>query len=76
MKLTKQELEILGNIQEGLSDTKSLKTFTEIDWKKIKVLLEKLEKEGLVKINKKYDNYYKEDYWQAHLTEKGKKELK
>ena len=67
MKLTKKEEEILDNIQEGISDTSILRTFTEFDLDTIKEIMNRLERLELIEIVKKYDEHYKEDYWNAKI---------
>tara|TARA_Y100000034_G_scaffold106972_1_gene136086 strand:+ start:34 stop:240 length:207 start_codon:yes stop_codon:yes gene_type:complete len=67
MKLTKKEEEILDNIQEGISDTSILRTFTEFDLETIKEIMNRLERLNLIEVTKKYDEHYKEDYWDAKI---------
>jgi len=67
MKLTKDEEEVLENIQEGISDTGVLRLFTNLDLEKIKEIMNKLERLGLIEIVRKYDEHYKEDYWDAKI---------
>jgi len=75
MKLSKQELEVLDDIQEGISDTHQLRIFVNCNLSSILKILIKLETLNLIKINKKFDKTYNEKYWEAILTEKGKKLL-
>ena len=72
MKLSKEELKILDSIQEGMSDLNQINIYPGIPVGKIKKIFEKLEKQELVTITKKFDNYYKEDYWDTKITEKAK----
>jgi len=70
VSLSKEETEILAHIREGISDTHQLKAFTGLNLDKLKVILGNLEKAGLIKLIKKYDKHYREDFWDASLTEK------
>ena len=70
MNLTKQESEVLENIQEGINDTHQIKVFMNIQIDKIKEIFLKLEKAGLIKVQKKFDKFYKEDYWNAKIVRK------
>ncbi len=72
MKLTKDEFAVLWNIEEGNSDKDSLSAFTGFDIKTISKIADKLEKLKLIKITKKFDRYYKKEFWQAETTEKAK----
>ena len=72
MGLSKEELKVLDSIQEGMSDLNQTNIYTGIPIGKIKKILEKLEKQEFIKITKKFDNYYKEDYWDTKITEKAK----
>lgn len=67
MRLTKNEEEILENIQEGVSDTGVLRSFTTLNLDEIKEIMIKLERLNLIEIVRKYDEHYKEDYWNAKI---------
>ncbi|MBS3167745.1 hypothetical protein J4216_01330 [Candidatus Woesearchaeota archaeon] len=71
MKLTKEAFEILSNIEEGMNDLNQIYTSTNLEKDKIKEIFLKLEKLNLITITKKYDSYYKEDYWNAKTTKEG-----
>ena len=76
MELTKQEFEVLWNIEEGISDTSQLQVFTNFNLEELKKILLKLEKLNLITIDKKFDKSYNEDYWNASTTEKAKETYK
>jgi len=67
MRLKEDEMEIFENIKEGVSDTYQLAIFTKLEEARIKNIMEKLERIGLIKIIKKFDEFYNEEYWNAEL---------
>ncbi len=75
MILPKEDIKVLEAIQEGMSDLKQAEIYTKIKKEKLKEIYNELEKLGLIKITKKFDEYYKEDFWDAELTQKGKRTI-
>lgn len=75
MQLSPDEREILENIQEGIVDTHQLRIFTELSLDAILETLERLEDRQCITLKKKHDPVYDEPYWQAEITETGRKEL-
>jgi len=67
MKLNKFEEEIFENIKDGVSDTCQLKAFTQFSAEEIKEILIKLERLDLIALERKFDKYYNEDYWEARI---------
>ncbi len=60
-ELTKQEFEVLWQIEEGASFDDEIVSLIHIDANKLKSILAKLEKSGLVSLEKKHDEHYKKD---------------
>ena len=75
MELTPEELSVLWAIEEGMSDLEAAFIYTGIEKDKLKPVYEKLEQLGLIKVTKKFDPFYKEDYWDAVTTKRAKKQL-
>ena len=67
MIITKKEFQVLYSIDEGKNDIREIKQTVNIEVDKIKKILEKLEKQVLIKLTKK------EDFWFAYVTEKANK---
>ena len=70
IELKKDEFEVLFNIVEGCSDTHQLQNFTETKLDRLKEIMNKLEGLGLIVVVRKYDDHYKEDFWDAKATER------
>jgi len=70
MELNDEEKAVLESIEEGMSDLSQAEVYTSLDRARVKQIFEKLEHLGLIKINKKYDSFYKEDYWDAEIIRK------
>lgn len=67
MTITKQDFHVLCLIDEGKNDIREIKEVINIDFDKIKKILEKLNKQVLIKLTRK------EDFWFAYVTKKGNK---
>ena len=75
IKLTKKEFDVLWSIEEGMNNLKGAEVFTGYGKKELKKIFEKLSKLGLIDLTKKFDEYYKEDYWYAYIIKEKTKEL-
>ena len=73
-KLNKQEFSVLWQLEEGGYFPEDITPFTGLDESKVQQILVKLEKIGLVAIEKKYDEYYKKENWSLKLNKEKAKE--
>ena len=73
LTMNKEDYEILWCIEEGMNSPDAILVSIKSSKEKVKKIMEKLAKEKLITLNKKYDAYYKEDYWDSYITEEGKK---
>jgi len=74
--LTKKEIALLGEVidlMEVNPDTIYSCSSLELSLKEIKRILKKFERLGLIKLEIKYDKYYKKDFWTGKIKEKAKK---
>ena len=67
MTITRQDFHVLCSIDEGKNDIREIKQVVNIDFDKIKKILEKLDKLVLIRLTRK------EDFWFAYVTEKANK---
>jgi len=72
MKLTEEEFDVLWQIEEGIDSFDSIRSCNHknLSLDKIKEIAKKLEKQGLIKINKKFDPYYKKEWEEIIITDK------
>jgi len=71
--LTKEEISVLNQVLEGVSNPSGIVAFVNLDIAKIKKIMKKLHKLGFIGLTIKKDKYYDEKFWDAEITEKGRK---
>lgn len=72
MELTKEEFQVLWQVEEGNGSSDAIISFTNLSVTMVKKILKKLERLRLVELKIKHDVRCKEEFWDAKTTENAK----